>query len=48
MVDILAEVTGPLQFVPRGFAMLVAFNTVIAGGKTLDRIESHRKELHDV
>ena len=48
MPDILAEVTGPSQLVPRGFAMLVAFNTVIAGGKTLGRIESHREELHDV
>ncbi len=39
---------GAPQLVPHGLAMLVAFNTVNAAGKTLDRIEPHREELHDV
>ena len=48
MPDVLAEVAGPLQLVPRGFAMLVAFNTVNAAGKTLGCVASQREELHDV
>ena len=38
---------GAPQLVPHGLAMLVAFNTVNAAGKTLDRIEPHREELHE-
>ncbi len=34
MPDVLVEVTGALQLVPRDFAMLVAFNTVNGAGKT--------------
>ena len=57
MPDVVAEVTGALQFVPRDFAhvsgiqygnMSVAFNTVNGAGETRGCIDLHGEKLHDV
>ena len=55
MPDGLAEVTGALQFVPRDFAvsvaygnMSVAINTANGAGKTRGFIDSHGEKLHNV
>jgi hypothetical protein len=45
MPDVVAEATGALQLVPRGFALLVAFKTVNGADKVLGRIELHREVL---